>query len=118
MNSDTLKALEGSIEKWQNIVDDKGMDLGGSNCALCQRFTGNDLHPCVVHENEEDAEQCPVSLEVNDASCDNTPYSNWIKHRGDDACNYETRHIIGVSKCDICTQLATEELEFLKSLRP
>lgn len=102
MKSETLKALQGSIQKWQDIVDGKGGDSGITNCPLC------DLYNHIL----QDCKGCPV----NKSGCRDTPHEKWCKHQ----------HIIHSSRypykivpgCPDCKRLATAELEFLKSLLP
>lgn len=38
MNSRTLKALKGSIRKWERICNGTGEDRGPRNCPLCELF--------------------------------------------------------------------------------
>ena len=38
MNPDTLSALQGSILKWEHVVDGSGPEGGSDNCPLCQKF--------------------------------------------------------------------------------
>ena len=84
----TAFALELSIEKWQDIVDGKGEELGDDNCALCQVF------------GHLDCKDCPVSKKTGDIGCDSTPYMDYDP---DNPKNH-----IAVAK---------KEVKFLKSLR-
>jgi len=36
MDIETLKALKGSIKKWERIVEGTGVDEGADNCPLCE----------------------------------------------------------------------------------
>jgi len=36
MDAKTLKALKGSIKKWEKIIAGTGVDKGGDNCPLCK----------------------------------------------------------------------------------
>lgn len=38
MEAETLIALQGSIAKWQAIVDGTGTEQGPANCPLCLKF--------------------------------------------------------------------------------
>jgi hypothetical protein len=104
MNARTLKALKGSIRKWEKIVAGKGRDFGMSNCPLCKLFstgyycTGT---PC-----------CPVAGKAGEGDCRRTPYVAWVKHI--DTC----RMYIGGGMCPTCKKLAKKELQFLKTLLP
>lgn len=104
MKSETLKALQGSIQKWQNIVDGTGVDAGIENCPLCEIF--NLPNGC---------RGCPVREKVDTDYCGNTPFFNWAQH-------HFRKHYCRPSKvysdCLDCERLAKAELEFLKSLLP
>jgi hypothetical protein len=103
MDVKTLKALEGSIIKWEKIVDGKGIDNGIDNCPLCKRFhLGKD---CVG---------CPVFAKTGIYGCDRTPYDEWHKHH-----SIKHRDCIHCEiNCKTCKKLAQKELAFLKSLLP
>ena len=72
MNKKTLKALKGSIEKWEKIVAGEGIDLGTVNCPLCQIF--------VVPKDS--CEGCPVMEKTGESDCYGSPYYD---HRPDSA---------------------------------
>ena len=65
--AETDAALEGSICKWETIVDGRGEDLCGDNCPLCQIFA----------RKNGSCKDCPVAkasgnddcLEIGRASC-------------------------------------------------
>lgn len=99
MNLETLKALHGSIKKWQAIVDGTGIDRGPQNCPLCEMFLPYDGDP------ETDCEGCPVYEKVGQRNCQGTPYSEFYLVRN----TYKTDEIMKHAKA---------ELEFLKSLVP
>ena len=83
--------LEVAIQKWQDIVEGKGKDHGGVNCALCK-----------VHE---DCEACPVFEKTKEWDCLETPYVAY-------------RKAIEADQSDkILKAIAKKELEFLKALR-
>jgi hypothetical protein len=88
MDADTLKALNGSIAKWEAIVAGTGVDNGPSNCPLCHMFWR--FPNC--------CKGCPVSEKTGFTGCVNTPYDRYC----DD-------HTIAA---------AVDELEFLRSLLP
>lgn len=62
MEEETLRALEGSITKWDLICQGLGLDRGSYNCPLCQL-----LPAC-------DCEGCPVAQRSKSTSCGRTPY--------------------------------------------
>ena len=103
MNQEILKALKGSIVKWEKIVAGTDKDDGVINCPLCILF---------YHINE--CNGCPVKKLDGVGGCLNTPYTPWDNHH----------YIIHKSKlpqkieCKICERHAKAEVEFLKSLLP
>lgn len=104
MNAETLKALHGSIEKWERIASGEGVDDGTQNCPLCQLFNapvGRNLN-CAG---------CPVLAKTGVAKCDDTPYTNWIK-LFDKEC-WPLR-----ADTDEKREVASAELEFLRGLLP
>ena len=64
VSKETMKALNGSIKKWRDIVSGKGTDEGGDNCPLCQMFPF--------------CEGCPVMDKTGEEGCEKTPYCAWI----------------------------------------
>lgn len=107
MNKKTLKALEGSIIKWDKIVDStEGIDYGTANCPLCKAF---DL-----------CSECPVgeySQKHYSYGCVETPYSKWEEHQKD-VHRLNSPPFQRVSKCRTCLRLAKKELNFLCGLLP
>lgn len=97
MNAKTLKALKGSIAKWQAIVAGTGEDHGPDNCPLCQLF--NDL----PHGG---CGGCPVAERTGLDGCAGTPYQAWDDLFGVKADTPELK------------KAARAELAFLKSLLP
>lgn len=91
MDESTRIALEGSIKKWEAIVDGTGIDAGQDNCPLCQKFFKEDV------ETGHKCGGCPVKEESGEDGCRNTPY---IYFDEDDADSGQA------------------ELDFLISLRP
>lgn len=92
MNAKTLKALKGSIRKWQRIVAGTGRDEGPNNCPLCKLFW---------HAH---CQRCPVFKVTELENCGGTPYESWEGWKR--VKTKEQRHI------------AQRELDFLKSLLP
>lgn len=90
MNKRTLKALQGSIRKWQGVVDGRVKDKGPSNCPLCEVFF---YHHC---------RGCPVAEHTGFSDCYDTPYDEWCEASTPAEERRAARH----------------ELAFLKSLLP
>ena len=104
MDEKTREALEGSIAKWQAIVDGTGGDDGTKNCPLCLLFNNEDT------EYEDICVGCPVAEETEISECQETPYGTWSAlSEGERPWKAST----GKQK-----QAAQKELDFLISLRP
>lgn len=63
-------ALDLSIRKWRDIVEGKGIDEGGDNCALC--------------EFEYSCEDCPISEDGKQCDLVYSPYKNYCCSWGDE----------------------------------
>jgi hypothetical protein len=103
MDKKTLKALKGSIKKWEKIIDGKGVDTGSGNCPLCHLFY-----------YERGCRGCPVSEKTGETDCLSSPYEKWNWHVN---IKHSDRNSIKVY-CKTCKNLAEKELKFLKSLLP
>jgi hypothetical protein len=101
MNKQTLKALKGSIKKWQSIVNKTGVDRGTNNCPLCKLFYNYEyiVDHCLG---------CPVRNRTGEQYCTNTPYVKFSDL--DDGS--------GIANTPEKLAAAVEELKFLKSLLP
>jgi len=103
MNTNTLKALKGSIRKWEGIVAGKLEDDGSDNCPLCRLF---------LHSGSTYCAGCPVSTKTGLTFCNGTPYQNeWIPIFQDGSYK---RTVFD----DETRDAAQAELDFLKSLLP
>lgn len=83
--AEMLKALaEGqgplalSIQKWKDIVDGTGENLGRANCALCHLFykklvplSAKSFNNCVG---------CPIEIHTGSPLCWDTPYLLFLKN--------------------------------------
>ncbi len=100
MNARTLKALNGSIKKWEKIAAGTGLDKGPENCPLCKLFWYGTY----------DCEGCPVAARTGQGGCSGSPYDEWT-----DATEYGD-----ASKADTpaLKAIARKELRFLRSLLP
>jgi hypothetical protein len=72
MEAKTLKALHGSIAKWQKIVLGTGKDGGDSNCPLCKLYNYDGLTLA------QSCRGCPVMARTKKQYCGGTPYSVWL----------------------------------------
>lgn len=108
MKPEILKALKGSIEKWEAIVAGTGEDKGAKNCPLCRLFLFWDdkvVFPRYVNKfypERKVCNGCPVYEATGQPYCDGTPYEKYSEPENE---NDLPEH-------------AKEELKFLKSLLP
>ena len=115
LNKRQLKALRGSIKKWEKIVAGTGKDEASDNCPIC----------ILVQEN---CHQCPVASFVAENKgdramyddeggamydCADTPYNAWNQHSCDKCLERE-----GYAVCKESKGLAKRELNFLRSMLP
>ena len=103
MKAKTLKALKGSIAKWEGILAGTGEDDGTDSCPLCGLFFYNDCYGCVV------------SQEAEKQGCAGTPYFTWLDHQDDAHGLMDFPMSI---ECPECRKIARRELNFLKRLLP
>lgn len=106
-----LKALKGSIKKWERIVNGSGVDKLQENCALCiycekHIDRGGSLSVCAG---------CPIQRYTGRGLCERTPWYRWYSYY------FQQNTTIGqYAKVfdEKSKQLAQAELDFLKSLLP
>lgn len=109
MNARTLKALQGSIEHWEENVaaeDIHDTSIGSRRCKLCHTFPS------------DDCEGCPVAEKVGQPLCIGTPYevarvrwNVWLRATLNN----------GLREEELKTEwrkAAQAELDFLRSLLP
>jgi len=70
MNARTLKALRGSIKKWELIVLGRKEDTGTNNCPLCAEF----YFPV---DQRGICGGCPVKEATGKSGCVGSPYTEW-----------------------------------------
>ena len=103
MNAKTLKALKGSIKKWEKIVAGTGWEQANWNCPLCQISDGS-------------CDLCPVKIKTGKDSCEGSPFCGWDIHQID--VHDQWMGSVRKALCPTCRKLARAELRFLKSLLP
>lgn len=96
MKSEVAELLEGSIQKWTDIIETGKEERGNEDCPLC----------------ELDCDVCPVAQETGQNYCNDTPYNDWMTHHTRVHYRYER-----TIRCDKCRQIAQAMLDFLVSLR-
>ena len=103
----TIKALKGSIRKWERIVDGTGVDRGPNNCPLCDRF---------YWENKSTKDNCPCNRILGRCNgCDDTPYEEWSDHQDDE---HREKRSPRKAFCPECKRIAQAELDYLRGLLP
>lgn len=106
MDKETLKALKGSITKWNKIIKGTGKDYGVYNCPLCITFlAATDYMKC---------SPCPIAKKTKKSRCDGTPYNSWEFHHH----KKHEEHFGLKIQCPKCKELAIKERDFIKSLLP
>lgn len=106
MDERTLTALQGSIAKWEKVVNG-ALEHGPQDCPLCKLF----------FFDEDECKGCPVAERSGKDACSGTPYMLWIKYVGDHR-RASTEYVEIKVFDDKSKQLAQDELDFLKSLLP
>ena len=114
MDERTLKALRGSIRKWQRIAKGQIRDKGPQNCPLCKLFNNNDIEgeDCVgwgvvIKASTKDCVGCPVMAATGLRYCMGTPYEEFFDYNGG-----------SLVRTPEARKAAEAELEFLRSLLP
>ncbi len=102
MKAKILKALNGSIKKWEGIAAGTGKDFGPRNCPLCKMFwkSSDDWISGVSCYG------CPVLEATGRHACNATPYQDWADLETNTATTPKAK------------KAALAELNFLKSLLP
>ena len=104
MDKKTLKATKGSIKKWKDVAEGKGVDNGPKNCPLCKVFYDGGCVGCPVAGDELECEYC-----------DGTPYELWLEHQD----KAHGKHFGPFEvECPECKEIALKEVAFLESLLP
>lgn len=77
---ETLVIIDGTIDKWKDIIFRKGKDDGTDNCPLCDKFFFNDSG-----DVEKDiCEYCPIHIFNHIiGGCGDTPWINWYNSHRD-----------------------------------
>ena len=81
-----LKAIDGSIDKWEGIVYHNNKELGAFDCPLCTIFNSPSLGSSV------NCIGCPICKHKKYQYCQNTPYSRYLNYK--EICCYEIENIL------------------------
>ena len=101
---EVIEAIEGSIEKWNNIAFHGGVDRGVLNCPLCLMFSY-----C--------KDGCPVYIYSGSDKCRKTPYTDWSMHYNTAHSEYSSFSLEdGKVLCPTCKKMAKKELDYLKKV--
>ena len=110
MDKKAVKALRGSIKKWERIVLGTGEDLGHDNCPLCKEYC-----------RESGCDGCPVAEDTGERFCDGSPYEDWIwafheelEKLTDDWRGCETDKYLPIGPRSLAAAIA--EYEYLRGL--
>lgn len=108
MDKRTLKALQGSIKKWEKIVAGTGTDGGMADCPLCKLF----FLEGESSGNPGNCDKCPATCGAG------TTYETWDAHQVEAHGRLAVGGERTVDDCKKCKRLAKAELAFLKGLLP
>jgi len=106
MDAKTLKALKGSIAKWEKIASGVGSDKGTGNCPLCKIFYA------------AGCEDCPVFMQTGETDCWDTPFREWSGLGEPDTSGKLTDKNGKRALTDHAKSIAQREVDFLESLLP
>ena len=109
ISKEQMRALDGSIEKWNQIRNRQEVDRGRSNCPLCQLYNNSKQY--------EQCKRCVVYLDTGARFCEKSPYEAWLNHYKLFHSNTTTIKYGRKSECPECDILANDEYEFLKDLK-
>lgn len=82
------EALEGSVRKWEGIVEGTVEDLGSFNCPLCHIFPYN--------EGSDVCGGCPVKATTGQGECQGTPYDDYIRENSVENAQREVDFLISL----------------------
>lgn len=85
MDARTLKALQGSIAKWEKIVAGTGFNSGAFNCPLCQQFNSHLISES--HVGTAICTGCPVQIATGEHGCRGSPYEEYERREDDEDLN-------------------------------
>ena len=99
---ETVALIKQCIDKkWIPIFEGHGEDLGGGNCALCQKFMNDKCNGC------------PIQFYTGDIDCENSPYFDWRKHHYDVHESFAKKIHEHCYSCKVC---ALNEVLFLRKI--
>jgi len=89
-----------AIDKWKDIANRTGAELGPQNCALCAKY---------IHLK---CQGCPIFESTGVRYCLHTPYIEWDAHHKD-------AHFgeLDTVQCPTCKEIADREIAFLEKIR-
>lgn len=116
MDDKTLTALQGSIKKWEQIVNGDGFDNGADNCPLCVMF--NYVEADEPEWALDGCFGCPVAEHVQESGCMRTPYEEWAEYTYHHKVTLEAGVMVRKVVDEESKRLAQCELDFLRALLP
>ncbi|MCK5602962.1 hypothetical protein KAR91_13855 [Candidatus Pacearchaeota archaeon] len=99
LTSGDREALLGSIEKWERILYDGGVDNLDSDCPLCMLYA------------DRSCNGCPIKVWGNYEGCVGTPHALWINHKSG-RCDDNRLRVA----CPLCRSIVAAEIAFLRGL--
>ena len=98
MKNKNIELINSSIQKWEDILNHGGKDMGIEDCPLCQEYL----------QDSKGCTDCPVFEYTGPGRCLDTPYSDW--------CAYASKHGVYTVFDDKSKELAKAEKDFLEEL--
>lgn len=106
-SEEEMKALDGSIEKWDKISKGKLVDEGVYNCPLCTLHTGPG----------QGCSDCIVCKETKRAGCIGISYPIWKEHIEKEHKPYTYGNVELKVYCPECKQIAEEIRDSLYNIK-
>lgn len=101
-----VKAIDGSIKKWEKVMKGEIEDEGRDNCPLCKRSM------VLTYRKKfgiSKCSGCPIFCFTKKEGCRGTPYLNFCFSR----CEYCKKLI----RCSKCRVLAKKMINFIKMIK-
>ena len=89
-----------AIDKWKDVANGNGSELGPHNCALCYEYIRLECKGCQIFNY------------TGRRYCFFTPYRDWDNH-------HRGAHFgeLDIVQCPTCKEIADREIEFLEKVR-
>ena len=108
-----LQAIKESIGKWRSIATGIGVDMGSTNCSLCNLYTLACMQKSFIEGlwggTTVHRKSCPVMILTGTHGCRNSPYTYFLDHFGS---KHRKAHVVQ-ALCGTCRFIASMEMDFL-----